>query len=744
MINSHKLFVGVATLSFAVQVIRAQSSEVPLVCSIVTSVTPMMRAEGLTEWTGDIVLTCMGGPALTPGTQIPQVNMSVWLNTAITSRLLGASTAGSPAGLSEALLMIDDPGSISMVSAVPNFGPSAPQILCTTPATGCVEYVGTAGGIEVPVLNSSNSVPAIQDAPNVFQGVVSGNQVVFYGVPILPPGTGGRRVFRIANIRANAAAVSVDPILGFGPVTASVAGSGAISLPIANPVQTVGFVRRFLNFGVVGAAGFPPCSSGSLCPYAMLQFRENGARAFLTRVRPLANSPYAGQAQNLAGQDIPGFVLSSESGFIASYVTGANGAPAGLSDYGTRLKAVITNIPPGVSVYVALYNALPPDVPGGDSYVSFAALVTDETASDGSGVVPTIPGTATYGLLPVAKLPVVNGSAMAVWEVLNTNLVTPQSFDFPLLVSYSGIPTPSGSLGISGSLAPNPDQGAFPAAAGAAASSTLPVPRFAPSLSQDGTVTPAGGTVQDSVFGARASITFPSGAVSGSTTVAIDVLPSPPQGVPLPSGFSAAGTYFVSIQLNPEPAFPLPPPGLTVVLPLATPMSPGAALYLYRMNPMTGLLEPSLNTSANPVVGYVDATGDSATFSGISRLSTVVGLQSLPIELRIDVKPGDTGNPVNLKAHGTLPVLIYGTSTLDGSKIDVSSLRLSGAGISRNAPGKYQAALVDYNADGWKDLMVHFDIDSLQLTPDTKSLRLDGKTLDYRLIWGQDSVRIVH
>ena len=91
-----------------------------------------------------------------------------------------------------------------------------------------------------------------------------------------------------------------------------------------------------------------------------------------------------------------------------------------------------------------------------------------------------------------------------------------------------------------------------------------------PSLTADGTLGSAGGTVADSVFGSRAQITVPAGVFSGNTTIAIDVLTSP-LAIPNPTGYSGPGTYFVNFQLTPTPSFPLPAPGVTLVLPLAHP-----------------------------------------------------------------------------------------------------------------------------------------------------------------------------
>jgi hypothetical protein len=152
---------------------------------------------------------------------------------------------------------------------------------------------------------------------------------------------------------------------------------------------------------------------------------------------------------------------------------------------------------------------------------------------------------------------------------------------------------------------------------------TLTVVR--PSLLVDGTLTPAGGTVMDQTFGARAQVTFLPGVIMATTDVAIDVFDSL-LSLPTPSGFIGPGTRFVNVELTPEPAFPLPAPGLTVVLPLINPMIPGDTLDLFRVDPATGNLVPALDGSGQPVVGTVDSGGLSATFTGVAGLSIVVGL----------------------------------------------------------------------------------------------------------------------
>ncbi len=148
-----------------------------------------------------------------------------------------------------------------------------------------------------------------------------------------------------------------------------------------------------------------------------------------------------------------------------------------------------------------------------------------------------------------------------------------------------------------------------------------------PSLEVDGEVTdPAeGGTIEDDVFGPRAQVIVPGGLLSSPTTVAIDVLQDPLD-VETPTGFAGTLTHYVNIHLEPAPDYPLAPPGLTVVLPLVNWTPPGTALNLFRIDPGTGQLVQAIDVYGQPVVGTVDPDGLSATFTGISRLSTVAAL----------------------------------------------------------------------------------------------------------------------
>ena len=89
-------------ISGFVQVARAQGP-IPFTCDS-TAPAVQMRAEGLAEKGGDFVLTCTGGTPIDPGASAPTVDIQVFLNTNVTSRILTAAT-----GATDALLLVDEP-----------------------------------------------------------------------------------------------------------------------------------------------------------------------------------------------------------------------------------------------------------------------------------------------------------------------------------------------------------------------------------------------------------------------------------------------------------------------------------------------------------------------------------------------------------------------------------------------------------------------------------------------------------
>ena len=515
MADFRRWITALAVLALFAELASAQvggggGSQTPLVCTVNSGVTPQLRNEGFTELVGDIVINCTGGTSTAAGAPIPQVNIVLNMSAPVTSRIL----PGNATNATEALLLIDEPGS-GLPAPVAGFGPGAAQMLCSTPATGCAEFAQTAavGSSTIAVATNSATVPSTGIAAgfNEFQALLTGpQQLTFFGVPILPPGSNGfSRVLRITNVR-------VYPNVATGSVTASISTNASNSLPLTNPVITVGFVQASLTTSVSKASTFGQCNSIKLSGFSssnpdtgVLTFTEQFGTAFKTRVA-IPGVTSAGNAlvtpftygpasyNSTVGQNVPGSIYNAESGFIAPNVTGTNGAIAGLADFGTRLKAVFHNIPAGATVYVSVSNiqangnalsSIPPTV----AATPYAELVTGETAPD-SQAFPTFGGSfvnvvgsgtstvTTSGAIKVFPLTAdSSGNATAVWEVLNsTNALDSLSFGVYTIFTAntaSNSPAP-GTTTVNLSYAPTPTA-AFTASAAAAASSTLPIPRFA-------------------------------------------------------------------------------------------------------------------------------------------------------------------------------------------------------------------------------------------------------------------------
>ena len=482
------------------------------------SVTPTVRAEGITELVGDIVLDCTGGTYVTPGAIIPQANITVFLNTQVTSRLLGV---GSITNASEAVLMIDEPN-----SGLQGFGPAQGFNYCLTPGSGCIEYASAvqANGTEIPVTAPGGTTVG----QNIFIGVVNpdGKSITFNGVPILPPVTSGAtRVYRITNIRANASAIPAGANTP-GNVQALISISGSSFVPLTNSQLVVGYVvagltastQNFLDNGSLSGNGtsFNQCNStgngGNGAPAAILRYHSNFGTAFKTRV--LASASTNGQDGVHAVQNVPGSANNavSESGMIfnglglgnnvapnnTSTVLGSTGGSvAGLADYGTRFQAVFNNVPAGVSIYVSTTNVSNITQNGGvmatnpganNTTSSFAQLVVSSTASETVlNTAPVLSATGSNGgssgRVDFVSLTPTSGSntVTAVWEVINSNTSTNQNFDFGVFLAYSANVANSqpatGPITVSMSYSPIPPQSAANTGT-VLASASATIPRF--------------------------------------------------------------------------------------------------------------------------------------------------------------------------------------------------------------------------------------------------------------------------
>jgi len=495
MVDFRRMIPVLAVLAFLLgSAVTASAQSAPFQCFANGGVSTPARAEGLTELVGDFVLNCVGGTPTPLGAQIPQVNVQVFLNTSITSRLLGGSST-----LTEAFLLLDEPLPANQFAC----NPGGSSTVCPgygngIGATGAGYYgggvIGSSSGACVNTGSPLTSTPTgILGCPgnnrNIFQGLLTAsNSITFLAVPIDPPGT-NNRVVRITNIRGNANALGVAGANATPtPIVETISPTPAQFLPVSNPSQTVAFIQRGLvasllavtattgssissssgsgvGYTVSTAAGvattLQQCngnrslSTSSLfgVPVIFLDYKEQFATAFKVRYTgDNLSVPSGGSTTTLSQNNLTLGTYNTESGFVNQNLsipsgtqaggTGLNTTTAGLADWGTRFKAVFNNIPNGVNIYVDNQNTtvglaapVPPDVAKLTStdLAAFSAVAAGGTTIPNGSVSSLSPGGAS-------QLTVTNGSATAVWEEIVSDPTTFASLNFGVYISYTPSP----------------------------------------------------------------------------------------------------------------------------------------------------------------------------------------------------------------------------------------------------------------------------------------------------------------
>jgi len=491
MVDFRKWFPALAVVALAFGAASTANAQQVAAFSCVgnAGVPPIVRAEGLTELVGDLVLNCTGGTPTAAGSPVPQANVQIFLNTNVTSRLVADPW-------SEALLMIDEPG-------------AAAQRYCSVNGGCAITGVGAAAGSDgiVDGVDYDQTSGSGGSVPNVYQGRNAGaNSIVWLGVPIDPPGTNATRVIRITNIRANANQLGVSSTLIPTQIVMFVSVTGTTSVPINNPQQTVAFIQPGLSFSTRQAVNsYLQCVSFNSAAATdsskalingmgtIVRFSEGFASAF--KRRNAAAYVDGDTSPTPVDQNVPGAIYNTETGFLnqtPSIVTGssANGlAAAGLADHGTRLMARFANVPAGVVLYASLYPVVtcsdcgPSSRPAitavraaTTSTLTMARLVT--TDANGGGSFSRVTGTNSSsfdGGAATAPIALNNGAGMAVWEVLQADPLTSQTYEFGVGVSYVANTSNNlpglGSATVAGSFAP--------LSTVTTQSASAPLPRFA-------------------------------------------------------------------------------------------------------------------------------------------------------------------------------------------------------------------------------------------------------------------------
>jgi hypothetical protein len=349
----------------------------PLTC-VVTSMPALARAEGFAELVSDVEINCRGGDPML-GDQL--VNVDALLNTNVTSDILDESS-----GESEALLLL------STCSA-----PSCPPTGAPMPGMQLVRRVGA------PLLPAHNAFTA--QRTDGFP-----RRLTWTGIPLRIPGPTGQFVYRITNLRGNAAQAGSG-----GQMALTVAISPQQGPTLATAVVVVAAVASSLDVTVDDMG----CAANNQ-QQVIVTFAEQFNTAFRKRIE--VNE--ATQRQNVVGEH-----YDTESGFTPDGVFGepSDLADIGVADTGTRFVVVLSGLPSG-----AMLTA-PATVPSGMSGL-FLQRIAGWNA-DFAG------GTATSDTTVMVS----GGVATLLYEVRAADTTTGgtalDSFALPLVAACAGSPT---------------------------------------------------------------------------------------------------------------------------------------------------------------------------------------------------------------------------------------------------------------------------------------------------------------
>lgn len=107
--------------------------------------------------------------------------------------------------------------------------------------------------------------------------------------------------------------------------------------------------------------------------------------------------------------------------------------------------------------------------------------------------------------------------------------------------------------------------------------------------------------------------------------------------------------------------------------------------------------------------------------------------------IAIDIKPGSSVNPINMKSKGVTPVAVLTDESFDAATLDVTTLLFGATGVEAAAE---RAKLADVDNDGDLDLICHFRTRATGLTDTDTEAVLTATALDGTLLVGSDVVRV--
>lgn len=151
------------------------------------------------------------------------------------------------------------------------------------------------------------------------------------------------------------------------------------------------------------------------------------------------------------------------------------------------------------------------------------------------------------------------------------------------------------------------------------------------------------------------------------------------------------------------------------------------------------LLTLTVPESGSPTV---EAQGDLTSLSQPPVVVPAVDIPPSVLAVRIDIKPGNTDNTINLGSSGAIPVAILSSPAFDALTVDPLTIRLDGAAVKLVGKGERPlCSAVDVDGDGRMDLVCHILTSGLAAQGD--GVAILTATTSGIAIQGADFIRIV-
>jgi hypothetical protein len=237
------------------------------------------------------------------------------------------------------------------------------------------------------------------------------------------------------------------------------------------------------------------------------------------------------------------------------------------------------------------------------------------------------------------------------------------------------------------------------------------------------------------ISGSLAAVRLPVACDSGTLTVEIQrVTADVPDGVVWTSEVIPAASL--------PPFYPAPPSFRNIAFTTPVFFAAGARFAIVlRSSGECGIFQ---GPPGNPYVGgdgFFDARPNPPGWVrlgdfGPADLPFQTLVDPLLLFVSIDVKPGDSRNPVNPRSNGVIPVAILSADGFDATAIAPHSVRF-GAGGAMPANGM---AAIDIDGDGRLDLLLHFWTQESGIGCGDTSVSLTGNTYAGQAFQGSDSI----